>query len=238
MPALPSGLSVVDLREEPTMPQKVVIAGGHGQIAAHLIRLLAARGDAAVALIRNPDHAADVQAWGGQPLVLDLESADVRTVADALTGADAAVFAAGAGPGSGPARKDTVDRAAAVLLADAAEHAQVRRFIQISAFGAGEAAPAEGDESWIAYVIAKTAAEEDLRARGGLDWTILRPGLLTDQEPTGSVTLSASRIERGSVTRADVAAVTAELLTAPNTVHDILFLTEGAIPITRAVHAL
>ncbi|AMT71913.1 NAD(P)H-binding protein [Mycobacteroides immunogenum] len=220
------------------MPQKIVIAGGHGQIAAHLIRLLAARGDTAVALIRNPDHAADVESWGGQPLVLDLEAADAASVADALAGADAAVFAAGAGPGSGPARKDTVDRAGAVLLADAAERARVRRFIQISAFGAGEPAPTEGDESWIAYVIAKTAAEEDLRARGGLAWTILRPGLLTDATPSGSVTLAANRIERGSVPRADVAAVVAELLTAPATAHQILFLTEGTTPIASAVAAL
>ncbi|EUA44760.1 NAD(P)H-binding protein [Mycobacteroides abscessus subsp. abscessus] len=220
------------------MPQKVVIAGGHGQIAAHLIRLLAARGDTAVALIRNPDHAADVEAWGGLPLVLDLESTDADDVAGALAGADAAVFAAGAGPGSGPARKDTVDRAAAVLLATAAEQAQVHRFIQISAFGAGEPAPTEGDESWIAYVIAKTAAEEDLRTRDRLDWTILRPGLLTDTAPTGSVTLSASKIERGSVPRVDVAAVVAELLGAPNTVHEILFLTEGTAPIASAVAGL
>lgn len=119
------------------MPQKVVIAGGHGQIAAHLIRLLAARGGTAVALIRNPDHAADVEAWGGLPLIVDLESTGADDVAGALAGADAAVFAAGAGPGSGPARKDTVDRAAAVLLATAAERAQVHRFIQISAFRRG-----------------------------------------------------------------------------------------------------
>ncbi|WJR32342.1 NAD(P)H-binding protein [Mycobacteroides immunogenum] len=220
------------------MPQKIVIAGGHGQIAAHLIRLLAARGDTAVALIRNPDHAADVESWGGQPLVLDLEAADTASVADALAGADAAVFAAGAGPGSGPARKDTVDRAGAVLLAEAAERARVRRFIQISAFGAGEPAPTEGDESWIAYVIAKTAAEEDLRARDSLAWTILRPGLLTDAAPSGSVTLAANRIERGSVPRTDVAAVVAELLTAPATAHQILFLTEGTTPIASAVAAL
>ncbi|MBA0045368.1 NAD(P)H-binding protein [Mycobacteroides sp. LB1] len=220
------------------MPQKVVIAGGHGQIAAHLIRLLAARGDTAIALIRNPDHAADVESWGGQPVVLDLEAADIHDVAEALRGADAAVFAAGAGPGSGPARKDTVDRAAAVLFADAAGYAGARRFIQISAFGAGGPAPTEGDESWIAYAIAKTAAEEDLRVRDSLDWTILRPGLLTDEAPTGSVTLSASTIERGPVPRAEVAAVVAQLLTTSNTVHQILFLTEGNTPITSAVRAL
>ncbi|MUM17838.1 NAD(P)H-binding protein [Mycobacterium sp. CBMA271] len=220
------------------MSQKVVIAGGHGKIAAHLIRILAQRGDTAVALIRNPDHAADVEAWGGQPLVLDLETADIRDVAEALRGADGAVFAAGAGPGSGPARKDTVDRAAAVLLAEAAGYAEVRRFIQISAFGAGGPTPTEGDESWIAYVIAKTAAEEDLRVRDALGWTILRPGLLTDEDPTGSVTLSASRIERGSVPRADVAAVVAELLTVSNAVHQILFLTEGNTPVASAVHSL
>lgn len=125
-----------------------------------------------------------------------------------------------------------------MLLATAAEQAQVHRFIQISAFGAGEPAPTEGDESWIAYVIAKTAAEEDLRTRDRLDWTILRPGLLTDTAPTGSVTLSASKIERGSVPRADVAAVVAELLGAPNTVHEILFLTEGTAPIASAVAGL
>ena len=218
--------------------QRVVIAGGHGQIAHHLIDLLAAAGDRPVALIRNPDHAADVRQWGGEPVVLDLENATVDDVAKALDGADATVFAAGAGPGSGPARKDTVDRAAAVLLADGAERAGLRRFLQISAFGAGEPVAADRDETWAAYMAAKTAAEEDLRARAALDWTILRPGLLTDDPATGMVTLSRPPLDRDEVTRADVAAVLAALLGARGSFGATLLLTEGDTPVAKAVEQL
>ena len=218
--------------------QRVVIAGGHGQIAHHLIDLLAAAGDRPVALIRNPDHAADVRQWGGEPVVLDLESATVEDVANALDGADAAVFAAGAGPGSGPARKDTVDRAASVLLADATERAGVRRFLQISAFGAGEPVTADRDATWIAYMAAKTAAEEDMRSRAALDWTILRPGLLTDDPATGMVTLRRPPLDRGKVTRADVAGVLAALLGATASFGETLLLTEGDTPIAKAVEQL
>ncbi len=221
------------------MPQqRIVVAGGHGKIASHFIRMAAARGDVPVALIRRPEHADEVASWGAQPEVLDLESATVDEVARVVTGATAVIFAAGAGPGSGAARKDTVDRGASVLLADAAEKAGVRRFIQISAFGAGEPVPADADDTWTAYVKAKTAAEEDLRARTGLDWTILRPGLLTDDEPTGAVSLTRPPLERGSVTRADVAAVLIALLDAPATAGLTLMLTEGSAPIADAVVAL
>ena len=220
------------------MPKNtVVIAGGHGQIAHHLIEALAARGDDAVALIRNPDHSAEVAGWGARPEVLDLETATVDDVAAVLRGATAAVFAAGAGPDSGPARKDTVDRGAAVLLAQAAEQAGVRRFVQISAFGAGSPAPADAGETWIAYIDAKTAAEDDLRTRD-LDATILRPGLLTDDAPTGRIALTEPPLERGSVTRADVAAVVVALLDAPATAGKTLMLTEGSVSIVDAVGAV
>ncbi|WP_068273683.1 SDR family oxidoreductase [Aldersonia kunmingensis] len=217
---------------------RIVIAGGHGQIARHLIRLLADRGDEAIGLIRNPDHGDEVARWGGQPRVLDLEQVGLDEVTPAVTGADAVVFAAGAGPGSGPARKDTVDRAASVLLADAAEQTHVRRFIQISAFGAGEEPDEQLDETWQAYVRAKTAAEEDLRRRSGLDSTILRPGRLIDDEPTGRVALTEPPLERGNVTRADVAAVIVALLDAPASVGKTLVLTSGDTTIADAVAAL
>ena len=148
------------------------------------------------------------------------------------------MFAAGAGPGSGPARKDTVDRAAAVLLADGAERAGLRRFLQISAFGAGEPVAADRDETWAAYMAAKTAAEEDLRARAALDWTILRPGLLTDDPATGMVTLSRPPLDRDEVTRADVAAVLAALLGARASFGATLLLTEGDTPVAKAVEQL
>src|SRR6201987_1829196 len=120
---------------------RIVIAGGHGKIALILERLLSQRGDAVAGFIRNPDHAADLQAAGAEALVVDLEDCSVAEVAEHLRGADAVVFAAGAGPGSGAARKETVDRDAAVLLADAAEAAKVSRYVMISAIGANAEAP-------------------------------------------------------------------------------------------------
>jgi uncharacterized protein YbjT (DUF2867 family) len=216
---------------------RVVIAGGHGQIALRLERLLAARGDDAVALIRNPDHRQDVEQAGGRPVVCDLEQVKADQVAEHLRGADAAVFAAGAGPGSGVTRKFTVDRDASVLLADAAEQAGVARFLQISSMGAGKPPAPGGDEVWAAYLQAKTEAEDDLRARD-LGWTILRPGGLTDEHGTWRVTLAEPPLPRGSVTRDDVAAVIVALLDTPGTDHLTLELTNGEVPVTAAVRAV
>jgi nucleoside-diphosphate-sugar epimerase len=190
---------------------RVVIAGGHGKIALRLARLLAARGDEPVGIVRNPDHVDDLAAAGAQAVVLDLEHASVDQVAEVLAGADAVVFAAGAGPGSGAARKDTVDHAAAVLVADAAGRAGVRRHVQISAMGLDRAEDPGIDEVFGAYLRAKAAAEEDLRARTNLDWTILRPGRLTDEPATGQVRVAES-LPGGSVSREWVAATVVLLL--------------------------
>jgi nucleoside-diphosphate-sugar epimerase len=211
----------------------VVIAGGHGQIALRLERLL---GERAIGLVRNPAHVADIEAIGARAVVCDLEKAGVDELAELLRGAGAAVFAAGAGPGSGPARKDTVDRGASVLLADAAQRAGVRRFVQISSLGAGRP-PAPGrDETWAAYITAKTAAEDDLRGRD-LDWTVLRPGALTDEPGTGRVRLADS-VERGSVPRDDVAAVIAALLDTGAGVGSILELVSGDTAVDEAVRLI
>ncbi|MDI9916639.1 NAD(P)H-binding protein [Rhodococcus sp. IEGM 1379] len=218
--------------------RRVAIAGGHGKIAQHLTFLLAGHGDRPIALIRNPAHEGAVRTLGAFPVVVDLESATVDEVAKVLAGSDVAVFAAGAGPGSGISRKDTVDRAAAILFADAAEKAGVRRFIQISAMGAGEPAPAGTDDVFASYLEAKTAAEEDLRGRTKLDWTILRPGLLTDDDPSGEVTLAEPPVSRGAVTRADVAAVIEALIDAPASIGKTLVLTSGPDLIRDAVDAL
>ncbi|MCP2289746.1 NAD(P)-binding oxidoreductase [Nocardia amikacinitolerans] len=216
---------------------RIVIAGGHGKIALLLAETLAAAGHSVTSLIRNPDHAEDVAATGARPVVLDLERTDLPALVDALAGADAVVFAAGAGPGSGAARKYTVDKGGSVLLADAAEQAGVRRFLQISTMGAGQP-PAPGtDEVWAAYIAAKTQAEDDLRARD-LDWTILRPGRLLDTDATGLVTLSRYPIGRDSIARADVAAVLAALLSAPNTVRTTLALVAGDTPLADAVSVI
>jgi uncharacterized protein YbjT (DUF2867 family) len=216
---------------------RVVIAGGHGKIALLLERLLAGRGDQAVGLIRNPAHAADVRKAGAEAVVCDLEVAMAEEVAGLVAGADAVVFAAGAGSGSGAARKDTVDRAASVLMAGAAERAGVRRFVQVSSMGAG-APPHPGRGAvWAAYIAAKTAAEDDLRARD-LDWTIVRPGGLTDDPAAGQIRLAPPPVPPGTIPRADVAAVIAALLDHPGTRYRTLELTGGQTPVDAAVRSL
>lgn len=214
------------------MSMRVVIAGGHGQIARRLERLLTAGGHEPVGIVRRPEQAEDLRKDGADAVVLDLESATVGEVAAALQGADAAVFAAGAGPGSGVDRKDTVDRAAAVLLADAAERAGVRRFVIVSSMGAD--ARHEGDEVFDVYLRAKGAADDDVRGRQALDWTVLRPGMLTNDAGNGLVRLEA-RTGRGPVPRDDVAAVLAELLDTPGTAGLTLELVSGSVPVSVAV---
>ncbi|MET0788918.1 MAG: SDR family oxidoreductase [Cellulomonas sp.] len=214
---------------------RIAIAGGHGKVARLLSRALSARGDVPVALVRQLAHVDDVVADGAEAVVLDLERANARDVAEAIAGADAVVFAAGAGPGSGAARKDTVDRGAAVLLADGAEQAGVGRYVMISSMGAGEPPPPGTDEVFAAYLVAKRAAELDLRARD-LDWTILRPGALTDDPALGTVLLDRS-VPRGSVPRADVAAVLVALLHEPRSARLVLELVSGDVPVDAAVAA-
>jgi uncharacterized protein YbjT (DUF2867 family) len=203
----------------------VVIAGGHGQVALRLTALLAGRGDVVTGVVRNPDHRADVEGAGGAAAVCDLETATADDLAVHLVGADAVVFAAGAGPGSGVPRKDTVDRAAAVLLADAAERAGVRRYLLVSSMGVDAEPEPDTEEVWAAYLRAKRAAEEALRATA-LDWTVLRPGRLTDDPGVGRVLLGPS-VPPGAVTRDDTAAVLVALLDAPGTAGQTLELVEG-----------
>jgi nucleoside-diphosphate-sugar epimerase len=220
---------------------RTVIAGAHGKIARELTRRLAAQGHEVTGLIRNPDHAADLRQDGAEPVVLDLEQSTAQEVAAVLAGADAVVFAAGAGPGSSAERKDTVDRAGSVLLADAAELAGVGRFLQISSMGAdsvdGGARPDGMDDVFYAYLVAKRAAEVDLQARRSFHWTIVRPGGLTDDPGTGRVKLT-SRTGRGTIPRADVAAVLVELLAGRTGRATILELISGDQPVDDAVASL
>ncbi|AWT44880.1 MULTISPECIES: NAD(P)H-binding protein [Streptomyces] len=213
---------------------RIVIAGGHGQIALRLERLLAARGDEVAGLIRKAEQGDDLREAGAEPVLLDLESASVEEVAAHLQGADAAVFAAGAGPGSGVARKDTVDKGAAVLFADAAVRARVRRFVVVSSMGAD--ARHQGDDVFDVYLRAKGEADDHVRGLD-LDWTILRPGSLTNDAGTGLVRLEA-RTGRGPVPRDDVAAVLAELVDTPATTGLTLELVSGSTPVSVAVKSV
>jgi uncharacterized protein YbjT (DUF2867 family) len=211
----------------------VVVAGGHGRIAMLLHPLLAERGDSVRALIRNPDHADDVRAAGAEPMVFDLEAEDDASAA--LAGADAIVFAAGAGPGSGAERKWTVDYGAAAKLTEAAKRTGVERYVIVSSIGADDP-PAEGGEVFGEYLRAKAKADEELAA-AGLDHTIVRPGMLTDDEPTGRVA-AAPRVERAEIPRADVAAVVAACLHEPATIGKAFTVVSGDDPIEDALRSL
>ena len=214
----------------------VVIAGGHGKIALILERLLSGRGDSVAGFIRNPDQAGDLESAGAEALVVDLEKASVDEVAEHLRGADAVVFAAGAGPGSGAARKETVDRDAAILLADAADAAGVVRYVVVSAMAADPKATAD-DAVFEAYLRAKGAADEAIRARTALNATIVRPGHLTNDAGTGLVEIAEST-GRGSIPREDVAAVLVAVLDEPRTAGQTFELISGETPIVEAVAAL
>ena len=202
----------------------------------HLERLLTERGDEAVGLIRNADQGGDLRLVGAVPVLCDLEHTDAATVARHLAGCDASVFAAGAGPGSGAARKETVDRDAAILLADAASMSAVRRYLLVSAIGVDQPPSPGTDEVFAAYLRAKSEAEVELRGRP-LELTVLRPGQLTDGAPTGRVALSA-HAGRGAIPRADVAAVLAALLDEPRTAGLTLELIGGRTPVPEAISAL
>ncbi|ALE75473.1 MULTISPECIES: NAD(P)H-binding protein [unclassified Pseudonocardia] len=216
----------------------VVIAGGHGKIAMRLAALLAGNGHTVRSIVRNPDHTDEVAATGARPVVADLESATADELAVQLRGAGAVVFAAGAGPGSTAARKETVDRDGATLLADAAAAAGIRRYLLVSSTGVDAEPDPERGEVWAAYIRAKKAAEEAIRADDRLDATILRPGRLTDDPGTGAVLLAPPPVDRDDVTRDDTAAVLAALLTADHTIGSTLELREGDVELAQAVAAL
>jgi uncharacterized protein YbjT (DUF2867 family) len=209
----------------------VAIAGGHGKVALHLARALRESGDEVRSLIRRPEHADDVREAGGDPVVCDLEAADAGAVAAAIEGADAVVFAAGAGPGSGSERKETMDYGGAVKLIEAAKSAGVARYVIVSSRGADPDAP--GDDTFAVYLRAKGKADAELAA-SGLDHTIVRPGGLTDEPGTGRVRLVAE----GDIPREDVAAMLAAVLHEPRTVGLTFELVGGDVPISDAVAAL
>jgi uncharacterized protein YbjT (DUF2867 family) len=210
----------------------IVIAGGHGKIALRLARLLSARGDAVRSLIRNPGHSAGVHAVGAEPVLADMEALD--SLAEFVEGADAVVFAAGAGPGSGPERKRTVDLGGAVKLLEAAQATGARRYLMVSSIGAGDPSSASG--AMRPYIEAKAQADAALSA-SDLDWTIVRPGMLTDDPGTGLVWVGEEE-RRAAVARDDVAAVLAGCLDEPRTVRKTFVLLQGETPIADALASL
>jgi uncharacterized protein YbjT (DUF2867 family) len=208
----------------------VVIVGGHGQIARLLTRQLVAEGHRVRGLIRNPDHAADLEHDGATPVVFDLETDDDAALDAAVAGTDAVVFAAGAGPGSGAERKSTVDHLGAVRLIHAAQRNGIDRYVMVSAMGTDD--PPQDDAVFSVYLRAKAEADRALSESG-----LVRPGRLTDDPPTGRVQL-ARRVDRAEVSRADVAAVLAAVLADPATAEHTFEVVGGDTPIDEALRVL
>ena len=209
---------------------RVAIAGGHGKIGRRLARLLRERGDEPTPLIRDPAQAAELEAFG-TPVVVDLEHAGEPDVAQAIAGSDAVVFTAGAGPGSGPDRKWTMDYGGAAKLIAACKANGIARYVIVSSQGAD--VDAEGDDTFAVYLRAKGKADDELRD-SGLEYTIVRPTGLTDEPAVGTVEI-AEQVERGQISRADVAAVLVAALYEPATIGKTFALGPGEVPIEDAV---
>ena len=193
---------------------KVLVAGAHGKTARRLVRMLVEDGHEVRGLVRKEKQMPDVEADGADPLLVDLEEEGVVAVGRAVDGCDAVIFAAGAGPGSGAARKETMDYGGAVKLVEAAEQHNARRYLMLSSMGAGD--PEGSSEAMRPYLRAKASADERLQ-ESGLDYTIIRPGSLTDEEEAGRIEAEESLGRRGEISRADVARTFAEALEAKNT---------------------
>ncbi|SDE25373.1 SDR family oxidoreductase [Auraticoccus monumenti] len=214
---------------------RIAVVGGHGAVARLLHPLLVAAGHTPVALVRREEQADAVAALGAEARMLDIEAADAATFAAAFEGCEAVVFAAGGGPDGNTERKRTVDLEGSTKSIEGARLAGIRRFVQVSAMGVDEPVGDDTSPVWQAYVEAKRDADAALRA-SDLDWTVVRPGGLTDDEPTGLVEVGAT-VSRGSIPRADVAAVVAACIDDPSTVGAQFELVSGDVPVGEAIAA-
>lgn len=214
---------------------RIAVVGGHGQVAKHLLVELRRSEHDAVALVRREEYRGELESRGAEVRILDIERQDAEAFAAAFDGCDAVVFAAGGGPDGNRDRKRTVDLEGSLKSIAGAELAGISRFVQISAIGVDDPLPEDTGEVWRAYVEAKRDADAALRATR-LQWTILRPGRLTDDPATGLVSLG-SDVARGNVARADVAAVVAAVLGVTSTHGKQWNLVSGEVPVAEAVHA-
>ncbi|KUL28523.1 NAD(P)H-binding protein [Actinoplanes awajinensis] len=212
---------------------RVLVMGGHGKVALLALPLLVEAGHEVTAVLRNPEHAADVAETGAKPLVADVEQLGVEELATLFAGHDAIVWSAGAGGGS-PSRTYAVDRDAAIRSMDAAARAGVRRYVMVSYFGSQIDHGVPTESSFFPYAEAKAAADAHL-ATTDLDWTVLAPSRLLDEPPTGRIETASQGATAGSVSRADVAAVVVHVLAEPATIGRTIRFNTGATPIPDAL---
>ena len=210
---------------------RVLVAGANGQVGQHIVRFLAEKGHEVRAMVRDVDQAPGLRELGGEPVVADLEGEGAHTV----EGCDAVIFSAGGGPGSGTEKKETIDRQGAVKLVEAAKEHGARLYIMVSAMGAAD--PESGSEAMQPYLFAKASADQALQ-ESGLDYTIVRPGSLTDEAGTSTVEASSSLGSRGEIPREDTARVIAATLEKENTFCKTFEVLSGDTPIEEALDNL
>ena len=214
---------------------RVSIIGGHGKVALILAPLLQSGGNDVTSIFRNPEHTDDVEQTGATAVVADVEKLSVDEIADQLRGQDAVVWSAGAGGGS-PERTYAVDRDAAIRTVDAAQKAGVRRFVMVSYMGAGQDHGVPADDPFHPYAQAKADADDHLRA-SGLDWTIVAPGLLTLDEPSGRIDVVSGRQSDADhrTYRANVDLVISGVLNDASTAGRMIEFGDGDTPIPEAL---
>jgi len=217
---------------------EITIIGGHGKVALQLTRLLSTQGETVRSVIRKQEQSQDVENTGATPVVADVQDMDVSALTDLFRGQDTVVWSAGAGGGS-PERTWAVDRDAAIRSMDAAEAAGVRRYVMVSYMGAGQDHGVPEDDDFYAYAQSTADADDHLRA-SSLDWTILGPGMLTDEDPSGSIALGrAGEDDNRNTSRGNVALVAARVLTdAKGTTGKFIEFADGGTPIAEAVDSL
>jgi len=225
---------------------KIALVGAHGKVGRLLVPILVDHGASVSGVVRSEEQLPLVRRLGGEPLLLDVEQSSTDEIAAALEGFDAVVWSAGAGGGN-PDRTYAVDRDAASRSMDAAAAAGARRYVMVSWIGSVPEHGVDPESSFYAYADAKLAADDHLRSTD-LDWTILGPGTLTDDEPAGAITIVGDGPDglRGAddeapvgaasqVSRADVAMVVAQALRTPATVGRFIRFTRGDTPILEAL---
>ncbi|RWZ54473.1 SDR family oxidoreductase [Halobacillus fulvus] len=212
---------------------KVLVVGANGQVGKHLVKMIQDQDDLeAVAMIRKEEQASYFHDLGAETAIVDLED-DTETIAKAYEGVDAVVFTAGSGPNTGPDKTVLIDLDGAVKTIEAAKQSGVKRYIMISSFDTTREAIQEAPSSFSPYVVAKHYADDWLR-RTDLDYTIIHPGMLTNDEGTGQVE-AAETVDRGEIAREDVAGVILATLVNNSTVGKEFQVVGGSKAIEDAI---